>query len=75
MVITQFSDQVRMRLDYQLIKGISRILQKLLKCLNGTAISLSFVLPTPGVFPVALTSDLTDLESAIAVLSASIILP
>ena len=64
-----------MRLVYQLIKGIWRILQKLLKCLNGTAISTSFVLPTSEVFLVALISDLTESEYALAVLSAAIILP
>ena len=34
-----------MRLISQLIKGISRVLQKLLKCLNDTIISTFFVPP------------------------------
>ena len=34
--ITPFSDQVRMRLILQLIKGVSRVIQNLLKYLNGT---------------------------------------
>ena len=37
--IAQFVDQVRVRLILQLIKGISRVIQKLLKYFNGTAIS------------------------------------
>ena len=37
-VITQFSDQVKIRFISQLISGISCILQKLLKYFNGTAI-------------------------------------
>ena len=42
LVITQFSDQVKIRFISQLINGISNILQKLLKCFNGTTISTSF---------------------------------
>ena len=37
--IAQLVDQVRVRLILQLIKGISRVIQKLLKYFNGTAIS------------------------------------
>ena len=37
--ITQFSDQVRIRLICQLIKDISRVIQKLLKYFDSTAIS------------------------------------
>ena len=40
---THFSDQVKMKLISQLIKDISRVLEKLLKHLNGTIISTSFV--------------------------------
>ena len=36
---TQFSDQVKIRFISQLIKGVSGVLQKLLKYFNGTAIS------------------------------------
>ena len=42
LVITQFSDQVKIRFISQLINGISNVLQKLLKCFNGTTISTSF---------------------------------
>ena len=52
-----------MRLTSQLINGISRVLQNLLKYFNGTIISTSFVLPSAGVFPVIFILDLNDLES------------
>ena len=42
-IIKQFADKVRIRLISQLINGISRVLQKLLKCFNGTIILTSFV--------------------------------
>ena len=47
--ITQSSDQVTIILISQLINGISRVLQKLLKYFNGTAISTP-LLPGAGVF-------------------------
>ena len=37
-VKAQFSDQVKVRDTSQLIRGMSKLLQKLLKCFNGTAI-------------------------------------
>ena len=40
----QFSDQVRIRLISQLSKGTSRVLQKLLKYFNGTAIFAFIIL-------------------------------
>ena len=45
-----------------LIKGISRVLQKWLKCFNGTTI-LTFVSSSAGAFAVILTLDLNDSES------------
>ena len=42
--MTQFSDQVKMRLISQLINGISKVLQKLLEYFNGTDITSSKVL-------------------------------
>ena len=48
--VTQSVNQVKIRLISQLIKGISRVLQNLLKFFNCTAISTSFVLPAAGVF-------------------------
>ena len=41
-----------MRLTLQLINDISRVLQKLLKYFNGTIVSIPFVLPSAGVYPV-----------------------
>ena len=51
-----------MRLTSQLVNGISRVLQELLKYFNGTIISTSFVLPSAGVFPVIFILDLNDSE-------------
>ena len=42
-IIKQFADKVRIRLISQLINGISRVLQKILKYCNGTIILTSFV--------------------------------
>ena len=47
--MTQLSEQVRIRFTSQLIKGISRLLQKLLKYFNGTAI-FEFCHTLPDVF-------------------------
>ena len=64
LVITQVDDHVKSSLTSELIKGISRVLQKLLKYFSGTIISTSFSLLSSGVFPVILILDLNDLESA-----------
>ena len=42
LVNTQFSDYVEIRFVSQLINGISSVLQKLLKCFNGTTILTSY---------------------------------
>ena len=42
--MTQFADQIRIKLISQLIKDVSRALQKLLYHFNGTIISTFFVL-------------------------------
>ena len=42
--LTQSSDKVKVRLISQLTNGVSRVLQKLLKFFNSSAISTSFVL-------------------------------
>ena len=54
-----------MRLISQLINGISRVLQKLLKYFNGTAVLTSFVFPAAGVLPVILTLYLNVSDSVI----------
>ena len=43
-VKTQFSDQVKIKGTSQLIKGMFKIFQKLLRCFNGTTISRIFVI-------------------------------
>ena len=40
---TYLSDEVKMRLMSHLSKSISRVLQKLLECFNGTTISTYFL--------------------------------
>ena len=65
LVRTQVDDHVKIRLTSQLIKGISRALQKLLKYFSGTIISTSFSLLLLGVFPVIFILDLNDSESSI----------
>ena len=49
----------------QLINSISRVLQKLLKNFNGTAILTFFVFPSTGVFSVILVLYLNDLDYVI----------
>ena len=61
-----------MRLTSQLINGISRVFQKLLKYFNGIIISTSFVLPSSGIFPVIFILDLNDLESVKLSLGSSL---
>ena len=70
--ITQDSDHVKIRLTSQLINGISRVLQKLLKYFNGTIISTSFVLPAAGVFPVVFILDLNDSDCVMLSLGSSL---
>ena len=72
LVIMQFADQVRIKLISHLIKGISRVLQKLLKYLNGTAISTSSVLTSTGVLPVIFALNLNDSESAMVAIGSSL---
>ena len=60
--MTQVGEHVKMRLILQLIKGISRVLQKLLKYFNGTAIS-AFIIPFSLVLTKNLDLNLSELES------------
>ena len=71
LVITQF-DHVRIRLISQLIKCISRVVQNVLMCFNGTAISKFFVLPAAGIFPFILSLNLKNSESVIAAFGSSL---
>ena len=59
----QADHHIRITLIQQLIKGISRFLQKLLRYCNGTALLTYFVLPSAGVLPVIFILDLNDSES------------
>ena len=65
LIITQFLDQVKISSISQLIKGISRVLQKLLKYFSGTIISISTLpaivplLPSP-VWPVIFALKLNE---------------
>ena len=61
-----------MRLTSQLINGISRVHQKLLKYFNGTIISTFFVFLSARVFPVIFTLDLNDSESVMLPLGSSL---
>ena len=67
---THFLDQFRWRLISQLIKGISRVLQKLLRYFNGTIISTFFVLLFP-VPPVIFALRLSNLVVALASLKST----
>ena len=57
--MTHFADQVTIRLISQLIKGISRVLQKLVKYFNGTAI-FAFMIPALLVLSNNLDLNLND---------------
>ena len=58
--MTQADDLVRMKLILQIIKDISRILQKLPKFFNGIGISSPFSLPKAGVLSVIFTLSLNN---------------
>ena len=64
LVITQVDYHFKIKLISQLIKGISGVLQKLLKHFNENIFSTSFSLPPAGVLPVIFILDLNDLEFA-----------
>ena len=65
MVITQVVDHVKLRLISQFIVDISRVLQKLLKYFNGTAVLTSFVLPLSVFLYIIFTLDSNDSEFVI----------
>ena len=54
LIITQFSDQVKIRSVSQLINGISSVIWKLLKCFNGATISTAFSVLLSSNLPVIL---------------------
>ena len=57
--ITQFVDHIKVNIISQLIKDISKVLQKLLKYFSGTNISTFFV-PLSPVWPVIFASKLNE---------------
>ena len=69
--MTQFADQ-SISSTSQLIKSISRVLQKLLKYFNGTIISTLFISPSSSVWPVIFASKLNE-SVALATLKSTII--
>ena len=68
----QVDDHVKIRLSSQLINGIWRALQKLLKYFNGTIISTSFVFQAEDVFSVILILDLNDWDCVMLSLGSSL---
>ena len=66
----QFDDHVKIRLPSQLIKGISKVLQKLLQYFNGTIISTSFVPP----FPVSSVIFALNLNESVVLSSEKIVI-
>ena len=67
--ITQCAGQVRIRLSSQLIKGISGVLQKLLKYFNGTAI-FAFIIFLSWLL--SKNFDLNDSESVTLLFESSL---
>ena len=71
--MTQFADHVKISSTSQLIKGISKVVQKLLKYFNGTIISTSCILPSSQVWPVIFVLKLNE-SVALAPLKSTIFL-
>ena len=66
------ADHVKISSTSQLIKGIPRVLQKLLKYFNGTIISTLSILPLSPVWPVIFVLKLNE-SVALAPLKAAIL--
>ena len=60
LIITQFAEQSKISSISQLIKGILRVLQKLLKYFNGTIISTPFISLSSFVWPGILVLKLNE---------------
>ena len=67
LVIMQFADQSKISSTLQLIKGISRVLQKLLRYFIGTIISTSSILPSLLVWPAIFVLNLNESAVLVAV--------
>ena len=59
----KFAEQLKIKFIKQLVRGVSRILIKLLEHFNCTAISRSFILPVARDLLVVLSLNLNDSES------------
>ena len=60
LIITKFPDHVKISSTSQLIKGISRVLQKLLKYFSGTIISTFSMSPSSLVLPIIFDLKLSE---------------
>ena len=69
--MTQFVDQLKIRLISQLISGISRVLWKVLKYFNGTDIS-RFTVPVPSISFKKLYLNWNESESAVLLSCSSL---
>ena len=63
----QFSEQLISTVTFQFISGISRVLQKLIKCYNGTTIS-TLAVPELLVLSLVLGLNLNNLEFVIYII-------
>ena len=70
LVTTRFADQVKIRLTSKLIKGISRVIQKLLTYFNGTA-TFASIIPVVLLLFMNLALNLNDSDSDIGFSRAS----
>ena len=73
LIIIQFADQSEISSTSQLIKGISRVVQKLLRYFIGTITSAPSILPSLLVWSVIFALNLN--ESVVLVAVKSITLP
>ena len=65
LVITQFADQANLRFISQMIRGTSRIMQRLLKYFNGITISKAFVLSRTGFLFLLLLPEVEIIKNLI----------
>ena len=68
--MTQVDEQVKIKLISQFIESISRVLQKLFKYFNDTAIS-AFIIPRLVVLTKNLALNLNELESVMRFFGSS----
>ena len=66
LVMTEVEEHIIMRLISKLINGISRVFHKVLKYFNGSIISMSFVLPSAGVFSVFFLFEIEMIQNLLS---------